>query len=349
MLAYTITNDTITLVIDGHPYTIPRSAANAQAVLAELREESPDEDRLIELSSVRAAMSTYGQGHIVFKADGSVEWNDKPLPPILASRVLACFDANVPFEYLLKFFERLQLNPSQRAVTELYAFLEHQGMPITPEGHILAYKGVQDSYWSCTGNNSTIVLVGRVDAEGRILNDIGARIEVQRNSVDDNCDRTCSTGLHAGSLAYATGFGARTVIVSIDPKDVVSIPSDCEGQKLRCCAYTVVADYQGRMADGAVRDERCPYATAFDPARCAVDEAPGLCVGFSVFRKPRVDVNWFDRGYAAGERDATNSYMCAPDRESPTEGDSDDNGDMIDEEDCITYGRGYAQGYADNM
>jgi hypothetical protein len=34
------------------------------------------------------------------------------------------------------------------------------------------------------------------------------------------------------------------VLVEIDPADVVSIPTDCEFQKLRTCRYKVVAEYE---------------------------------------------------------------------------------------------------------
>ena len=33
----------------------------------------------------------------------------------------------------------------------------------------------------------------------------------------------------------------------MNPKDVVSVPLDCECQKVRTCAYEVVADYDGPL------------------------------------------------------------------------------------------------------
>jgi hypothetical protein len=69
--------------------------------------------------------------------------------------------------------------------------------------------------------------------------------------------------VHAGSLSYATGFGPTHVIVKIDPADVVSIPTDCSCQKLRTCAYEVVALCQGKMEDGGVRDASNPYASPY--------------------------------------------------------------------------------------
>ena len=59
-------------------------------------------------------------------------------------------------------------------------------------------------------------------------------------------------GLHAGALNYVASYGSvesndRIVIVKINPADVVSVPSDCNCEKLRTCRYEVVGEYQGEL------------------------------------------------------------------------------------------------------
>jgi hypothetical protein len=69
---------------------------------------------------------------------------------------------------------------------------------------------------------------------------------MNRQDVDDNCNNTCSTGLHFCSLNYLGSFGSSgdpVVILKIDPKDVVSIPVDYNNTKGRCCKYEVVGLY----------------------------------------------------------------------------------------------------------
>jgi acyl carrier protein len=131
----------------------------------------------------------------------------------------------------------------------MYNFLEHKGMPLTLRGTFIAYKGVSLDLWSICGNKDTVVVHGQVNASGQILNTIGATIEVERSSVDDDFRQGCSAGLHVGSLAYARDWGKRVILVEVDPIDVVSVPSDCNCQKLRCCKYTVVGEYSGPMPD----------------------------------------------------------------------------------------------------
>jgi hypothetical protein len=109
----------------------------------------------------------------------------------------------------------------------------------------LGYKGVQSDYWSTTGNADTIVVQGQTNERHQILNEVGATIEVARRCVDDNKDNHCSFGLHVGSFDYASdwsGEDGKLLLVEFDPADAVSVPTDCNFQKLRVSKYKVIAD-----------------------------------------------------------------------------------------------------------
>jgi hypothetical protein len=67
-----------------------------------------------------------------------------------------------------------------------------------------------------------------------------------RRKVNDDFMVGCSDGFHAGSLRYVTTVWTsnKQIIVKIDPADVVSIPLECECQKIRCCKYEVVSEFK---------------------------------------------------------------------------------------------------------
>jgi hypothetical protein len=68
---------------------------------------------------------------------------------------------------------------------------------------------------------------------------------MERNAVDDDQNRTCSSGLHFCSKDYLDHFGgsdSRTVILKINPADVVSIPADYNATKGRACRYEVIGE-----------------------------------------------------------------------------------------------------------
>jgi hypothetical protein len=93
----------------------------------------------------------------------------------------------------------------------------------------LAYKKVRHNFFD--------VHSGSMD------NSVGKVLEMERNKVDDDKDNTCSTGLHFCSQSYLNHFGGdRIVIVKINPRDVVSIPSDYNDAKGRTCRYEVIGE-----------------------------------------------------------------------------------------------------------
>ena len=143
----------------------------------------------------------------------------------------------LPYKPLVRFFDKLMSNPSRRAVQELYSFLEHKAMPITPDGNFLAYKGVREDYTDWYSGNFS--------------NKVGETLEMVRNNVCDDAQIGCSHGFHAGSLDYAESFGngGHLMVVEIDPQDVVSVPNDCDCQKLRTCKYKVVDHFKTKMPD----------------------------------------------------------------------------------------------------
>jgi hypothetical protein len=152
----------------------------------------------------------------------------------------------------------LQNNPSAASVAELYDFMSYKELPITEDGLLIAYKGVRSDGYSAHGNLGTVVTSGEVNDEGRILNRVGDVIEVARNQVDDDRARGCSFGLHVGSYGYAKDFGGysgQLLTVSVDPADVVSVPTDSSFQKMRVSKYTVLEVTETEITSPAYEGE----------------------------------------------------------------------------------------------
>jgi hypothetical protein len=146
---------------------------------------------------------------------------------------------------ILNFIEKLMFNPSKNSVDQLYTFLSYKTLPLTETGNVIGYKGVDADYYSKRGNTNTIVITGTVNKNGCILNKVGETIEVARNSVDDNKDNHCSHGLHIGSYDYAkdwAGNDGHLMMVEFNPCDAVSVPTDCNFQKLRVSKYKVIGE-----------------------------------------------------------------------------------------------------------
>lgn len=237
-------------------------------------------EELLELMDLKTAVETYTVGLLSVSALG-VTYANRPLHTIDAERVMAFMRDKLSYYPIANYIARKMKNPSARAIQEMYNFLEHRGMSLTAKGTFIAYKGVSPDFWSIYGNKDTVVLQGEVSSDGKILNTIGATIEVERSSVDDDFRKGCSHGLHVGSLEYAKGWGQRVVLVEVDPADVVSVPSDCNCQKLRTCKYVVLAEYSGPMPDTLTTefdDEGVCHQCGAPEGTCDCDDAD-LCEG----------------------------------------------------------------------
>lgn len=124
------------------------------------------------------------------------------------------------------FLKNMFENPYIDAVTEIYDFCTKMDFEITEDGCFLAYKNVNKDLSSIYDN-------------GKTKHKIGEYTEVD----DFNTDRTvtCSKGLHFCSKDYLKDYrGDVTIIVKVNPKDVVSIPVDYNFMKGRCKKYLTV-------------------------------------------------------------------------------------------------------------
>jgi hypothetical protein len=176
--------------------------------------------------------------------DGTLFFDNDPVEHQLAQHIVDMVksgDDNFPA--YVAFLENLAANPSKKSRKALFEWISDRNLTITPEGEFVAYKGLTRERKSVhaggafvdTGNGPKWV-------SGQVPNPVGAVVSMARSDVNDNREVGCSTGLHAGTSSYARSFGQLTVIVGINPRDVVMVPKDCNSQKLRVSRYRVLDD-----------------------------------------------------------------------------------------------------------
>jgi hypothetical protein len=237
------TDGFLTVVVDGKQHTI--LASNPLFASAVSAFQIKDLDALmLALDPSRKFLNLYAKYEQIEVKDGSVFVDGETISSVVADRIINFLADGIDCLPIFKFITRLQLNPSKRAVDELYTFLEHKNLPYTESGTFLAYKAVRHDF---TDKHT-----------GKFFNGVGEVLSMPRNKVDDDKNVGCSYGFHAGTLKYASEFACgsdKMVLVEIDPADVVSIPTDCEFQKLRTCRYKVVAEYE-RPLDEHVYESR---------------------------------------------------------------------------------------------
>jgi hypothetical protein len=237
LTAFIKTDDSLTIVIDNTPKTMSVNHPSFDDAISAL--ENGDIDLLDSLFDVKNKIqkefvSTSSRfGGVEICDDGTILYNGEVIHNYIVDKIFEFMDCRLPFQPLVNFLEKLMENPSKRAVDELYKFLEHKHLPICEDGDFLAYKSVREDYMD--------------HHSGKFSNHVGSVLAMPRNAVCDDADVGCSYGFHAGSYEYASTFGgsgSRLVIVKINPADVVSVPRDCNCQKLRTSRYEVMKDFE---------------------------------------------------------------------------------------------------------
>jgi len=247
----------ITVSIDFKTYPIASSNSRYDDVVAACI--ANDLPRLRDLVDVKQRIVDEAEatatGEITL-VDGEILYQGVPVHNTITDRVLTMIREGANgIQPLLKFLNNLMENPSFAAVNELYGFLESSDLPITPDGYFQAYKMVKKDY--------TSIYDGKTD------NSIRSTPTMARNLVNDDRNQTCSKGLHFCSQeylgSYGTAKGTRCVVLKINPRDVVSIPTDYNNSKGRACQYEVIGeldnwdvtrlenDYTEQFTDGATK------------------------------------------------------------------------------------------------
>lgn len=255
---YIILPQSLVLNYEGKTTTINKADGRYDQVIQKIKEDKLDE--IIPLLSIADSLSERGFQVV----DGIVHVDGDALPDSLSTRVLDFFNNNLPFEPLLKFWAKLKNNPSFNSRQMLFKFLEHNGHPITTEGNFIAYRAVRNDFLD--------------KHTGKMDNSVGNVVEIDRSKVDDNPNNVCSHGLHVATMSYAQSFGSRDdklLDVEVDPADVVAVPTDYNGTKMRVCKFKVVAESQGLIEKPLVTSA---YKREY---LCDLENAelnnPGLC------------------------------------------------------------------------
>lgn len=282
MIAHIITPTGMTLFINGEVININKNSEKFSFILEAfddgLSGKSLEEEILCILDSQPDVDESF--------SDDLTEFEGIKMHPFFVSKMKKLYDEGYPTVSIKEFFNNYSENPSFELINReniakndfgLFDFLSVKELPITEDGCFLAYKGVNDDFYSINGNTNTRILSGAVNKEGKVLNSIGSVIECHRGDVDPSREACSSHGLHVGSLEYARGWagcGGKVLVVKVNPKDVVSVP-ERESCKCRVCKYEVVQEVESEILSPVVSVENGQVEEPSNDWRKFVDRVKG--------------------------------------------------------------------------
>jgi hypothetical protein len=228
-----------------------------------------DDSGIVDLFDVSKTVATRFErlSDRVTVAHGRVYFDGDEVDNSLTTQIVRFMDENVEdWQPLVNFFENVQNNPIQHSREQLYDWLSARDFTITPEGNIVGYKGVHRQGDKLVSGWSGSAIVDGEKVTGKIPNEVGSIVEMPRSEVAHDPSTACSFGLHVGTFSYAKGYARGAMLeVHVNPRDVVSVPTDGGGEKVRVCRYTVVDVIDAPHTSAVIYDD---YDEEYDEDEC---------------------------------------------------------------------------------
>jgi len=257
---------------DGEQYVVPNTHNNytliKEAVKANDAETAVNLFNLVD--SIVSELEMVTEVGDVKVVDGAVTFKGIVVQNKIAEMILANLAEGFPIVRYANFMANLLENPSFSSREQLHGFIEKYLFDITEDGRFYAYKVINENWTDC--------YTGKMD------NSVGTLVSMAREDVNDDPNQTCSAGLHVCGRTYVNQFkhgSRRLVMVAVNPRDVVAIPTDYAHAKLRCCMYEVIGEVNdmfqasetGETLGRVKKQVRCPRTGRFT-SKMAFEASP---------------------------------------------------------------------------
>lgn len=270
-ILYTITShgdeSNVTVILPGEPPLVAHSShPNYDEIVERVLDGDVEGLPALFDTSVTVAQRFDSLSERVKVANGRVYFDGDEIDSALTRQIVRVLqEADDPESYkaLVNFFEKVQQNPNAHSQEQLYEWLTRHDFTITPEGDMVAYKGVRADLGSI---HSGPAIVDGEAVNGSVPNRLGAVVEIARSYVAHDPSQGCARGLHVGTYKYASGWAQGALLeVHVNPRDVVSVPTDCDAQKVRVSRYRVVKTIDAEYAAPVLVSDEYDYE---DVDRC---------------------------------------------------------------------------------
>lgn len=233
---FTASKQSITVFVAGRQHVIGSDHSGFRALSEHLKGENHDADFITDCVDKAKFISRMTEGNVTVHG-ATVYYKGQPVHGTLSVKLISMLDDGYDATPWARFMDNVMQNPSENSKQQLFDFLTSFNAPFTEDGCFVVFKRVRQNYMD--------------NYSGKFDNSPGMVVEMDRDSVVDDPNQTCSAGLHVCALHYLNSFGyassGRMIAVKVNPKDVVSVPVDYKFAKIRCCKYEVLGDidYEG--------------------------------------------------------------------------------------------------------
>lgn len=226
---YCVSKNEVTVLRNGEARTITNTFPKFSNIKADILSKGNDDSLqdVYDNMCMKKVIDTFSEGNLTVDYENSrILYGTFEVKNSLVTHIFNMLEEGHDVLPMVRFLSKLMDNPDKGIIEQLYPFMEHNSIKISEEGNIIAYRKVSDDYKD--------LHTGSMD------NSVGATVKMPRARVDCNPNNTCSSGIHAASVEYASGFGSgRLMLCEINPRDVCSVPVDYDFMKMRVCELVI--------------------------------------------------------------------------------------------------------------
>lgn len=226
---FAIGESSVMVIVDSRPRMFRLDTEQGKKLAVAVQKTPQDEDEIRSLADVTSFITKHTFGRVTVDDRDQLRLDGVVVDYGMAGIIIRLCNEGADPSSLTNFLVNVSANPDKHIADDLYTFISKGMLPITPEGHFLAFKRVSATYMDIHS--------------GTVSYKKGETAFMDRALCDTDRNRTCSRGLHACSYDYLPHFGGSSghiMIVKINPTDVTAIPTDYNQTKLRCCKMVVV-------------------------------------------------------------------------------------------------------------
>lgn len=188
---------------------------------------------LKSFSSMKEKLITWGNGHISV-INNQIYYKDELIDNVLSKFILHLIDKkDKTLQYWCNFLDTIQNCSSSHVYDRLFLFISQNDLAVSKDGKsVFAWKIIRNDY--------------KDKYTGTIDNSVGQYVSMPAHKVTSDPNIHCSSGLHVASLDYLRSCYAsyvdRLIIVKVNIDDIISIPNDYQGSKIRVKSYSVIKE-----------------------------------------------------------------------------------------------------------
>lgn len=236
LIGCTHNSDQITVTVGTNIYTVPYSEKRLKEVQSKIEE---GREAIINYMQPGRRLLTEDNRLTMDKRTDQLylTGTDRPIPSQLQTHIRQLLNQGLSPEALINFHKLTLLNPNWESVKQLYRFITHNNVPLTPEGLVVTYRVVTKApYFGVNHDSGEVRELGvslhpqiRDEADqpyvqeqlaevssrirfvdiytGTFDNSIGMMPEMPREEVTFDPDKHCGPGLHGAAPHYIPFYG----------------------------------------------------------------------------------------------------------------------------------------------